>query len=221
MVLPADVSKGSGLMAALDRLQLAPLNVVGVGDAENDQIFLQRCGCAVAVANALPMVKESADFVTEEPDAAGVAALASQIVTDDLASVIQRLRRQGIELARDENDQPVTIWPQGGGLLIAGVSGAGKSTIAMGLLERLAGRGFQFCVIDPEGDYAEVNEAVSIGDAEREARSEEAIELLRQSKANVVINFIGISLSDWPRRFAEAFSHLGRLRAETARPTGS
>ncbi len=60
MVLPAGVNKASGLAAALARLQLSPLNVVGIGDAENDHAFLRACGCAVAVANALLMVKADA-----------------------------------------------------------------------------------------------------------------------------------------------------------------
>jgi len=50
MVLPAGINKASGLPAALARLRLSPLNVVGIGDAENDTAFLQACGCAVAVA---------------------------------------------------------------------------------------------------------------------------------------------------------------------------
>ena len=36
MVLPAGINKGSGLAAALDELALSPHNVVGVGDAENE-----------------------------------------------------------------------------------------------------------------------------------------------------------------------------------------
>ena len=74
MVLPAGVNKASGLEAALTLLELSAHNVVGIGDAENDHAFLRSCGFAVAVANALPMLKETSDFVTEEPRGAGVAA---------------------------------------------------------------------------------------------------------------------------------------------------
>ena len=89
MVLPAGVSKASGLEAALALLELSPHNVVGIGDAENDHAFLRFCGCGVAVANALPMLKESADFVTEEPRGAGVAALVRRMIADDLAGLTQ------------------------------------------------------------------------------------------------------------------------------------
>src|SRR5262249_17953871 len=71
MVLPSGVNKASGLMAALGELALSPHNCVGVGDAENDHTFLALCECAVAVANALPMLKERADLVTEAHHGAG------------------------------------------------------------------------------------------------------------------------------------------------------
>ena len=61
MVLPSGVNKGTGLAAALEELELSAHNVVGVGDAENDHAFLKVCECSVAVANALPALKERAD----------------------------------------------------------------------------------------------------------------------------------------------------------------
>jgi HAD superfamily hydrolase (TIGR01484 family) len=72
MVLPSGVNKASGLSAALREMGLSPRNAVGVGDAENDQALLSLCGCGVAVANALPLLKECADFVTKGDRGAGV-----------------------------------------------------------------------------------------------------------------------------------------------------
>jgi HAD superfamily hydrolase (TIGR01484 family) len=62
MILPPGMNKATGLAAALAQLELSPHNVVGVGDAQNDHAFLHSCGCAAAVANALPPVKEAADI---------------------------------------------------------------------------------------------------------------------------------------------------------------
>jgi HAD superfamily hydrolase (TIGR01484 family) len=87
MVLPAGVTKATGFDAALAELNLRPENVVGVGDAENDHAFLSRCGCAVAVANALPAVKERADLVTFSRAGAGVAELIQQMIVNDLAGI--------------------------------------------------------------------------------------------------------------------------------------
>jgi hydroxymethylpyrimidine pyrophosphatase-like HAD family hydrolase len=64
MVLPQGVNKASGLAAALRDLDLMADQVVGIGDAENDQSLLQACGWGVAVANALPGLKAVADQVT-------------------------------------------------------------------------------------------------------------------------------------------------------------
>ena len=85
MVLPAGVSKASGLRGALARLGLSPPDCIGVGDAENDLAFLDVCGLPVAVANALPSVKQRAAFVTTGMRGAGVAELIDQLLATDLA----------------------------------------------------------------------------------------------------------------------------------------
>ncbi len=87
MVLPRGVDKATGLAAALAELRLSPHEVVGVGDAENDHAFLDACGCAVAVANALPSVRERADLVTAADHGAGVVELIDRMLSDDLRSV--------------------------------------------------------------------------------------------------------------------------------------
>ena len=85
MVLPAGVNKATGLAAALEELAVAPQNVVGIGDAENDHAFLGLCGRGVAVANALPSLKETADFVTRGDYGAGVCGLIDELIASDKA----------------------------------------------------------------------------------------------------------------------------------------
>jgi len=75
MIMPPGINKASGLLAAFDFLQLSPHEAVGVGDAENDHAFLDKCGFPVAVANALPAVKEKAAWVTNHEAGAGVVEL--------------------------------------------------------------------------------------------------------------------------------------------------
>lgn len=87
MVLPSGINKASGLKVALDELGLSRHNTVGVGDAENDHIFLGMCECSVAVANALPSLKERADWVTSRANGAGVEELIEKLLADDLASL--------------------------------------------------------------------------------------------------------------------------------------
>ena len=90
MILPAGVNKGTGLTAALGELKLAAHNVVGVGDAENDHSFLSLCGYSVAVANALPSLKEQADYSTKADHGEGVTELIEQLLADDLKAWEQR-----------------------------------------------------------------------------------------------------------------------------------
>ena len=95
MVLPSGVNKATGLAAALEELALSPHNVVGVGDAENDHAFLRLCGCAVAVAYALPALKEASDAVTRASHGAGVAELIAELIETDLRGPDAKLTRPG------------------------------------------------------------------------------------------------------------------------------
>lgn len=83
MVLPTGVNKATGLRAGLTRLRLSTRHVIGVGDAENDHAFLRICGCGIAVANALPKLKERADFITKSPNGKGVVELIDQLLANN------------------------------------------------------------------------------------------------------------------------------------------
>jgi len=94
MVLPTGMNKASGLQVALNELGLSPHNTVGVGDAENDDAFLTMCECSVAVANALPALKERADLVTVGSHGAGVEELIEKLLSEDLAGLAPRVKRR-------------------------------------------------------------------------------------------------------------------------------
>ncbi len=84
MVLPSGVNKGTALQVALDELGLSYDSVVAIGDAENDLPFLRMSGCGVAVANALPSVKEQCDIVLNTARGEGVTELINRLLVDDL-----------------------------------------------------------------------------------------------------------------------------------------
>lgn len=84
MVLPTGVNKGTGLAVALRELKFSARNAVGVGDAENDQSLLSLCDYAVAVANALPALKQQADYTTHASHGDGVIELIEQLLANDL-----------------------------------------------------------------------------------------------------------------------------------------
>lgn len=84
MALPADVTKATGLLRALEVIGVTPERTVGIGDAENDQAFLRTCGLAVAVSNALPTVKETAHVVCTGARGVGVVELIDALLRGDL-----------------------------------------------------------------------------------------------------------------------------------------
>jgi len=92
MILPTGVNKASGLSAALKRMKIAPQHVVGVGDAENDHAFLETCGVAVAVANALPTLKEHAALITRGALGQGVIELIERMIASDLKDATPHAR---------------------------------------------------------------------------------------------------------------------------------
>ncbi|MGH8727572.1 MAG: HAD-IIB family hydrolase [Burkholderiales bacterium] len=218
MVLPSGVNKASGLAAALDELKLSPHNAVGVGDAENDHAFLTLCECSVAVANALPITKKHADHVTAGDHGSGVVELIEALIADDLAPI--NGSRNQIPLGQRENGKEAGLPAYGVNLLITGTSGGGKSTLATGLVERFAERKYQYCIIDPEGDYSslELENLVVLGDNNRPPNPDEVLDLLSEPGQNAVVNLIGISIEHRPGFFEKLLRRLQELRDQTGHP---
>ncbi len=218
MILPAGVNKATGLAAALKKMGLSPHNAVGVGDAENDHALLGLCECGVAVANALPTLKERADFVTTGARGAGVTELIGAILKDDLASHEVELVRHHILLGLDCDEREVRIRPYGENILLAGTAGSGKSELAATLLEGLSAAKYSFCVIDSDGDYENIAGAVSLGAADRPPGADEIRKLFRSPEQSGVINLSGLPLAKRQAFFGELLPHLAELRTQTGRP---
>ncbi len=218
MVLPASVNKATGLHAALKRMCLSEHNVVGVGDAENDHAFLSGCECSAAVANALPAVKETADITLQRDHGAGVAELIDLLIEDDLAGVDSRLTRHHLLLGTRPDGKHECIRPYGSSVLIAGPSGSGKSTVATGLLERLMQAKYQFCIVDPEGDYEGLEGAVVLGGVRRAPTVDEVVHVLRDPHDNAVVNLVGLPIADRPGFFLTLLIRLLDLRVALGRP---
>jgi HAD superfamily hydrolase (TIGR01484 family) len=218
MVLPSGVNKGSGLERALRKLGLSPHEVVGIGSAGNDHSFMELSECAVAVVNALPAIKAKASFSTRSVDGAGVVELIDELIRTDLADRSPLGAGSALVLGTREDGTAASFEPYGRNLLIAGPSASGKSTFATGLIERLIERSYQLCIIDPEGDYGTLDDIITLGSRLRAPRVEEILDVLADPSANVVVNLLGISLSDRPEFFVQLFPHLQAMRAQRGRP---
>ena len=218
MVLPSGVNKGTGLSAALAEMCLSHHNTVGIGDAENDHALLNACECGVAVSNAIETLRQRADIVTSAANGAGVREIIERLLQDDLRGARNRLRRQPILIGTAADGTKVCIDTFETSLLIAGPSSSGKSTLMIGLLERLREAEFQVCLIDPEGDYSQLESIVTLGSAERPPNVSEVVQILSNPKSSLIINLLGLPLSDRPLFFAALFPKLQELRARMGRP---
>jgi len=218
MVLPAGVNKGSGVKAALEQLAISPRNAVGIGDAENDEAFLRLCGRSVAVDNALAAVKTSVDHVTKGARGEGVRELIEGLLESEREMLPVGSNRQPLVIAKDLEGKSVQLNELSGSILIAGTSGSGKSTFAISILERIAAENFQFCIIDPEGDYSDFESAIEVGDAEVNPSEKHTLELLAHPGTNVTVNLLSLQLADRPIFFAGLLGKIAELRATTGRP---
>jgi HAD superfamily hydrolase (TIGR01484 family) len=218
MVLPSGVNKATGLRHALDRLELSIHNTVGVGDAENDHAFLSACECGVAVANALDSIKARVDFVTASPSGAGVIELIDRMIASDLAELSPHLARHDLVIGQDDHGSDVSIASYGGLLLIAGPSGSGKTTVTTAFLERLSASAYQFCVIDPEGDYQEFPAAIAVRGPDMRTLADEARQILARPSENAVVNLVELRVEDRPQFLQLLLPRLLELRAATSRP---
>ena len=220
MVLPSGLNKASGLTAALNDLRMSAHNTVAVGDAENDHPFLALAECSVAVANALPALKERADFTTKGVDAEGVRELVEKLLADDLASLDSQLKRRtltvGSPLGNGESE--VRLNPGRNSILVVGPSASGKSTAVSGLIEQLAEQKYQFCLVDPEGDYESLAGAISMGTAKEGPDADAVMKTLEIANQNVVVNLLAISVGDRPEFLQTLLPRLAELRSQTGRP---
>ena len=70
-----------------------------------------------------------------------------------------------IPLGTDAAGSTITVSPYHPPILFAGSSGAGKSSLATAFIETLSERGYQTCIIDPEGDMRDLPSTMTLGDA--------------------------------------------------------
>jgi HAD superfamily hydrolase (TIGR01484 family) len=216
MVLPPGINKARGLLEALEDLSLSARNTVALGDAENDNALLDFCECGVAVADALPGLKDRAALVTAGGAGDGAAELIDRLIANDLGDL--PLPRRFIPLGKGEDGLPVRLDPYAHGVMLLGTSGAGKTTFATAFLENLWAAGYQYCAVDPEGDYTKLEHAVVLGDARHQPVPGEAGHVLVHPSESLVACILAIPFEDRPDFFQEGLSKLMELRNRTGRP---
>ncbi len=152
MVLPPGASKGAGLLNLLKSERLSPRNMLAFGDAENDHSLLQMAEVKVAVANAVPSLKEEADYVTPQSGPAGVATFCQRYLLDEqpFDFPVRGAHHFHLDTAGQVEVNAHDLVDRH--LLIAGGSGSGKTWLASRLADELVQSGYQLLALDPAGD---------------------------------------------------------------------
>ncbi|HEU4368697.1 MAG TPA: HAD-IIB family hydrolase [Methylomirabilota bacterium] len=221
MLLPAGVSKGSGVRRAMQRLGVSFHDVLAIGDAENDVDLFAACGYAACPGSAVAEVAAVADWVFPGDDGAAVVrAIEGPILGGALPPA--RTARERIELGwAGATSERVTIPARGVNVLVHGDSLSGKSWLTGGLVERLVGREYATCVIDPEGDYQGLADAAGVTWVEvDDARAWDAAlaTLARDPAASLVVDLSAPSHDRKLDLIRHGLQAIARVRAQHGRP---
>jgi len=72
--------KGLGVLALAKVKNIKPSEIICIGDSENDLSMLKVAGLAVAMGNAIPEVKEAAEYITDTNVNDGVAKMINKFI---------------------------------------------------------------------------------------------------------------------------------------------
>ena len=78
----AGVSKGNSVKALLEKYNIKREELICIGDNENDVSMIKFAGLGVAMGNAIQMVKDAADYITDTNRNDGVAKAIQKFIID-------------------------------------------------------------------------------------------------------------------------------------------
>jgi hydroxymethylpyrimidine pyrophosphatase-like HAD family hydrolase len=219
MVLPAGVSKGTGLAAGLAELGVSVHNTVAIGDAENDHSLLAAAELGVAVANAVGALKAGADIVLRGADGPGVASFLRGPVLAGRERV--HPRRWRIVLGPLADGTPASIPASQVNVLVTGVPQRGKSYAAGLIAEQLIRLGYSVVIFDPEGDHAglgQLRNVIVAGSGGTLPSAEDLGRVVRHHSGGVVVDLSAAPAAQRAGYLETAHRQLERLRAATGLP---
>jgi HAD superfamily hydrolase (TIGR01484 family) len=216
MVLPTGVNKATGLRAALSKLGFSHHNTVGIGDAENDETFLRCCGASAAVQNALQVVKDQVNFVTQNSRGAGVTELIDRLIADERSALPSR-HDPGMLVGAFVDGEEMRIPVYSTRVLLTG-SRNETTKFAIGLIEQLNTQEFQYCIITPDGRYGRASEAVTLGTSHQPAGANEVLQVIADPHKNCIVNMPAPSEGGHTDAFCDLMSVLSDNCVRTGHP---
>jgi hypothetical protein len=103
-------------------------------------------------------------------------------------------------------------------MLVVGAQSTDRSAVVTALMERFCEQGYTFCVIDAEGRYGEIAEAVSLGSSARPPTTTEVVKLLQGADNSGVINLAGLPWQERQPFLEKLLAEVAQLRARLGRP---
>ena len=160
MVLPSGMNKAVGVRRALEELGRSERNLIAFGDAENDIPLLTSAEVGVAACGSVESVRAVVDDSVSQPGGAGVALRIRRIL--EQGAILPTPKRRSVSLGTTSSSEEVTLPTSGNSVLISGDPRSGKSWIAGLLSEQLIEEGYRVCIVDPEGDYAQMGQRPNV-----------------------------------------------------------
>lgn len=217
MVLPAGVSKGTGLVAGLSDLGISPHSVAAIGDAENDHSLLLAAELGVAVGNAVPALKADADVVLDEHDGRGVTSFLRGPVIGGTER--RHPRRWRVTLGTSADGVPISIPASQVNVLVTGVPQHGKSYLAGLIAEQLIRLGYCVVVMDPEGDHAGLGGLGGVLVTSGQPPSAQALaSMVRHRAGGIVVDLSALRAEEKVSYLESAHRELEALRVRTGLP---
>ena len=211
-ILPPGAAKGAGLERLLGLCGFSPRNLVSFGDGESDLSLLRLGEIGVTMADAEPGLKKVADLVTSRSGPAGVLEALQTYWLSGNGSDVSIAPRHGrtIPLGEDENGDLISL-PAAAltdeNLGVFGDSGSGKSWVAGLLAEGMHRAGYQFLLIDPEGDFRGLRALPEIVVLEGEQKTLPSPQLVASLLETVTVSIV-LDLCSYP------FTHRNRYVAD-------
>ena len=81
-IMPRNIDKAQSLQKLLNSIGLTADSMICCGDGYNDLSMIEYAGLGVAMENAQPVIKESADFITRSNDNAGILHVVNLFMRD-------------------------------------------------------------------------------------------------------------------------------------------
>ena len=220
MVLPQGISKATGLRQALNALRLSTHNAIAIGDAENDHDLLAACEIGAAVGWGSPALQRSADEVIRGDGPSAVAPYIRQAATS-MRLPPDRIGKGKIMLGVTDSGEQLGLSIRGRNVLIGGDPRSGKSWLTGLYCEQLMLHDYCTCVIDPEGDYEQLEalpRVVAWGGDDPPPSLPDLARILRHPDMSMVINLSRVQYKEKVEYLKSLLPMLASLRRNTGLP---